>query len=161
MLAAIAVAWFGAVLHSSGRAPLGLISVALGMALGALLVATAATGHHARRGWVASRRRLVLGAVALGVITIVAQHAFLYLEFRRQWHEAREESPRAALFRSDEFQADAPLSPADYFRREATPRRVAIWCVDATLIILSAAVTTQLLHRHISNNSDVVPRSDT
>jgi hypothetical protein len=148
MLASIAVAWFGAVLHAAGRAPIGLISISLGVVLGALIGSIAATGHNGRRGPVAVGRRVILAAVTLSVITILAQHAFLYLEFRRQWHEAREKSPHAALFRSEEFEDDAPLSPADYFRHEATPRRIALWCIDATLITLSAATTTWLLHRH-------------
>jgi len=79
--------------------------------------------------------------VLLAIVTVLAQHAWLYHSFRQQWHEARAKSPEVALFR-----AEAPWSPREYFARELTPYRAALWCLDAALITVTAAVATSFLN---------------
>jgi hypothetical protein len=135
-MAAIAIAWLAAVLHIAGRAPIGIISVAVGISLGALLSALAA------RQRLACRRRLIVGTILLAILAVVAEHAWLYRDFRRQWHEARAKSPEAALFRPE-----SPWSPREYFTNELTTRRAALWCLDGALII-AATVGTALAWNH-------------
>src|SRR5438045_201190 len=93
VVAAILVAWIAAVIHASGHAPLGLVSLGIGIAFGLILAALAATQR------VAGVRRLILGTILLAILTVLAEHAWLYLDFRRQWQEARAKSPPVALLR--------------------------------------------------------------
>jgi ABC-type uncharacterized transport system permease subunit len=125
--AAVAIAWVGAMLHVSGHAPLGLVSLGVGAALGAALSAIAATLR------VASRSQLIFGTLMFAVMTALAQHAWLYVDFRRQWHEARAASPEVALFRPE-----SPWSPAEYLARELTPVQTALWTLDAALVAAAA-----------------------
>jgi hypothetical protein len=138
LIAAIAVAWVGAMIHRSGHSPIGLISIVVGLGLGAALAAIAAKLRS-------PRRPLLAGAIILALVTVIAQHIWLYLDFRRQWHEARISSPQVAMFRSD-----SPWSPSEYFAREATPKRVALWCADAALITTSAVATVWVMQRRIA-----------
>jgi hypothetical protein len=154
LLSAVAIAWLAAAIHASGRAPIGLISVAVGAILGTAVIAIAVMLRSPQRPGL---RRLILATIALSLITILAQHAWLYLEYRRQWHEARASSPHAALFRSQQFQSDAPVSPSEYFWREATPRRITLWCLDATIIVVSAAGTCIVLHNQLKMTSNPQP----
>jgi ABC-type uncharacterized transport system permease subunit len=136
LVAAIAVAWVGAMIHRSGHAPVGLVSLVVGAGLGAALCTIAAMLR------IAGSQRLIICTIVLALVTVIAQHTWLYLDFRRQWHEARSNSPQVAMFRSE-----SPWSPAEYLAHEATPRRVALWCVDAALVT-SAAVGTMWIIQH-------------
>jgi len=142
LIAAIAVGWLAAVVHLSGHAPIGLLSLGVGIALGATLSRIATTGHRPQGGRIAGRQQLVLGTLFLALITVLAQHAWLYHDFRRQWHKARAKSAEVAIFRPE-----APWSPQEYFTRELTPQRAALWCMDATLIAAAAVGTVLLLDR--------------
>jgi hypothetical protein len=142
VIAAIAVAWLAAIVHVSGHAPVGLLSFGVGITLGATLHTIAASGHRPKGGRLAGRRRLVVGTILLALLTVLAQHAWLYRDFRRQWHEARGKSPQVAMFRPE-----TPWSPAEYFAREVTPTRVALWCMDAALILTGAVGTVLLVDR--------------
>jgi hypothetical protein len=125
--AALAIAWLAAMLHVSGHAPLGLVSLGVGAALGAALSPIAASQRLAGKG------KLILSTIIFAIITVVAQHAWLYLDFRRQWHEARAASPEVALFRPE-----SPWSPAEYLARELTPGRAGLWALDAALLVAAA-----------------------
>jgi hypothetical protein len=131
--AALAIAWLAAMLHLSGYAPLGLISLAVGAALGAALSAIAATGHRPKGGRVAGRTPSILITIAFSILTVLTQHAWLYVEFRRQWHEARANSAEIAMFRPE-----SPWSPAEYLAHELTPERAALWALDAALVVAAA-----------------------
>jgi ABC-type uncharacterized transport system permease subunit len=135
-VAAIAIAWLAALVHASGHAPLGLISLAVGIALGAVLKQIAATQQ------VTGRRRLIIGTLLLAIVAVLAEHTWLYLDFRRQWQEAREKSPQVAIFRPE-----SPWSPREFFLNEATPQRTAVWCIDALIIIASAVGTVLALSK--------------
>ena len=67
-----------------------------------------------------SRRSLILGTILLAILTVLAEHTWLYLDFRRQWQEAREKSPQVAIFRPE-----SPWSLQEFFAIEATPQRTA------------------------------------
>ena len=135
-LAAVAVAWLAAIIHVSGHAPIGLLSLGVGIALGAILTGIAASQR------LAGGRRLVAGTVILALVAVLAEHAWLYRDFRRQWHEARARSPEAALFRPE-----TPWSPREYFAHELTPQRAALWWIDAALITAAAAGTVAVMRR--------------
>ena len=126
-VAAIAIGWLAAKLHVAGFAPIGLISLGIGIALGATLCSMAATQR------VAGRRHLLLAMMLFAILTVLAEHAWLYKDFRRQWHEARTKSAEVALFRPE-----TPWSPAVYFAHELTPGRAALWALDAVLITAAA-----------------------
>jgi hypothetical protein len=137
-LAATIVGFIASRLHLSGLAPVGLLSIAVGCALGATL------GWLGKFNAVHCRTRLILGTLMLSLMTVLAQHAWLYLDFRRQWHAARANSAEVALFRPE-----TPWSPAEYFTREASAGRVALWVMDAALIVAAAMVTAVVLRRAI------------
>jgi hypothetical protein len=134
LIAAIAVAWIGGAIHQSGHAPLGLVSIGVGAALGAILATIAATLR------VAGRRSRFIATLVFASVTILAQHAWLYASFRREWHEGRENSPRVAMFRDE-----SPWTPWEYMAHEATRKRVTLWCVDAVLIMAIAFGTVWVL----------------
>jgi hypothetical protein len=136
-LAAIAVAWLAALLHIAGRAPVGIVSIGVGLFLGAVLGGIAASQR------LAGRQRLLAGTILLAFLAVLAQHAWLYRDFRRQWHEARANSAEAALFRPEQ-----PWSPREYLAYELTPQRATLWCLDAALITAAAAGTVWALNRH-------------
>jgi hypothetical protein len=129
-VAAIVIAWLAALVHASGHAPIGLVPLAVGIALGASLIAIAAAQQ------LADRRRLIIETLLLAIVAIMAEHTWLYLDFRRQWHEARERSPQVAVFRPE-----SPWSPREYFTIEATPQRTLLWSVDAAITVASAVGT--------------------
>jgi hypothetical protein len=131
-LAAVASGFVAARLNLWGLAPIGLLPIAVGCLLGAIL------GWLAAFAGVKCRVRLILGTIVLAAVTALAEHAWLYLDFRRQWHEARANSAEVALFRPE-----TPWSPMEYFTREASSGRWALWFTDAAMIT-SAAVLTSL-----------------
>lgn len=129
-VAAIGIAWLAALVHASGHAPIGLVPLVVGIALGTTLIALAATQR------IAGHRRLIIGTLALAIVAVLAEHTWLYLDFRRQWHEAREKSPQVAIFRPE-----SPWSPRQYFAIEVTSERTLLWCVDAAITVASAVGT--------------------
>jgi len=135
-VAAIVIAWLAALVHASGHAPIGLVSLAVGIALGASLAKLAAIQR------VTCKKRLIVGTIVLAILAVLAEHTWLYLDFRRQWHETREKSPQVAIFRPE-----SPWSPREFLENEATPQLITVWFVDAVIIIFSAATTIAVLSR--------------
>ena len=125
LLAAIVVAWIAAQLHSYGHSPLGLISLGVGIALGITIYAIAASQR------LAGRKRFIVATTVFAVLTVLVEHAWLYVEFRREWQQGRAVSAEAAMFRPE-----TPWSPAEYFARELTPVNAALWALDAVLIVV-------------------------
>jgi hypothetical protein len=119
-IAAIAVGWIASRIHASGHAPVGLTSAGVGLLLGWLLSRFAAT-FAINCPW-----RLTVGTLLLVFVTVIAEHAWLYLDFREQWRDTRAKSAEVALFRAEE-----PPGPAEYFSREWYPM---LWGSDAVII---------------------------
>jgi hypothetical protein len=142
LLIAIAVAWLAALFHRSGHAPVGLASVAVGVTLGVSLCILAAMLR------IAGPRPLIPVIMVLAIVTILAQHAWLYANFQREWREVRESSPQVAMFRDE-----SPWSPWEYIQREATPLRVTLWCADAALIMATTVATVWMMQRRALVNS--------
>jgi hypothetical protein len=135
LLVSLAVAWVAAVIQATVRAPVGSISVGIGLLLGVLL-STLAGLTSAQRV-----RSLVVGTAILAVVVVLAQHAWLYLDYRRQWHDALAKAPRFS---------DLPVkvpSVVEYFSRELTFAHGVLWFVDAGLIIAAAVGTMWFLLR--------------
>src|SRR4051794_37317277 len=107
-VAAIVIAWGAAMIHASGHAPVGIVSILVGGVLGAALAGIAAAQQ------IRPRRQLIIGAILLAIVTALAEHAWLYIDFRRQWHESRINA-QVAIFRPE-----SPPSLTEYFSREWT-----------------------------------------
>jgi hypothetical protein len=133
MIAAIAIAWLAAQIHAHGHAPLGLTSIAVGALLGAALSKMAAMLS------IGDRCLLVASAIIFAILTTVAQHAWLYRDYCRQWQDARMKSAAAAV-----AAPESPPSPRKYFAHEWNPK---LWATDAALIIAAAAVTAVYTRR--------------
>jgi len=129
-IAAISVAWLAAKLNIAGVAPIGILSLAVGALLGAVLGGIATLTH------VTCRKQLVVGAIVLSILAVLSEHAWLYRDFRRQWHEARAANAHVAMFRPVE-----PWSPDEYLGRELSSGRGVYWCMDAMLVVSAAVVT--------------------
>jgi hypothetical protein len=143
MLAAVAIGWIAARLNVVGIAPVGLSSLCVGGVLGGTLTALAVS--QSRRPGPAvltGSPHVVIGTILLALVTILAEHAWLYRDFRRQWHAARANSPEVALFRPA-----APWSPAEYFARELSADRAALWALDAVLVIAAAVIVVIVARR--------------
>lgn len=123
---AIAVGWVAAKIHASGHAPIGLVSLGVGALLGVAVLRLAAMLRIAGAG------RLITSAAVFAIVTIVAEHTWLYLDFRGQWREAREKSATVAMFRPE-----TPLGAREYFAHEWN---AALWVGDAAMIVGSAVV---------------------
>jgi hypothetical protein len=137
-IAALAIGLAAAAVHASGNAPIGLVSVAVGIALGTALSTLAASQR------LAGSKHLVMGTLLLAIVTVLAEHAWLYLDFRRQWHQSRAQSTEAAMFRDE-----SPPPPEVYFTLEFTPGRAALWIVDAVIITASAVGIVFVLRRKL------------
>jgi hypothetical protein len=133
-VAAIVVGWLSAVIHASGHAPVGLTSFFVGALLG-VVVGAIAGSFKLRRA-----RTLAVGAIAFALITIIAEHAWLYRDYCRQWEEARTRSVAAATFPNA-----TPPTITEWFKHEWSPL---LWLTDAALITITAAATTLSASRY-------------
>jgi hypothetical protein len=84
---------------------------------------------------------MVATTILFAILTIAAEHAWLYLDFRGQWREARTKTPAVAIFRPE-----APPSPREYFAHEWNPK---LWFTDAA-VIAATTVTVVLVVRQYS-----------
>jgi hypothetical protein len=141
--AAVALGWLAAKLNVAGFAPVGLLPLAIGIALGGMV------GRFATAAGIVSTKRLILTAVLLAIVVVLTEHAWLYRDFCRQWREARTNQAQVAMFR-----AETPWSPSEYFANEATPGRVALWCIDAALIVVAAVATVWMSRHLLANHAD-------
>jgi hypothetical protein len=76
-------------------------------------------------------------------VTVIAEHAWLYSQFRRGWQASRAANPQVAMFRPE-----APWPPSEYFAREIASGSLPFWCLDAALIVLATLVTLHLVSGH-------------
>jgi hypothetical protein len=139
---AIALGWIAARLNAVGFAPVGLLPLAIGIVVGS------AVSWLSTLGGIPNRSRLLVAAGMVAILTVLAEHAWLYRDFCRQWREARIDQPQVAMFRPA-----TPWSPAEYFAQEATPGRLTLWCVDAAILVASAAGTVLVLRRRIAKRA--------
>ncbi|MCI0493175.1 MAG: hypothetical protein L0Z07_09590 [Planctomycetes bacterium] len=123
MVAAVAIGWLSARLNLAGLAPVGILPLGIGIALGAAISGLAAAMR------VTCRARLVVGTLVFSLVTVAAEHTWLYRDFRRQWHAARTNEPQVALFRPE-----IPWTPSEYMARELSPGTTVLWAADAALI---------------------------
>ncbi len=137
-LAAIGIGALAAMLNLAGYAPVGILPIGVGVALGAILFGLAAITQ------VNCRKRLIVGAMALAMVSVLTEHVWLYRDFRRQWHEARANSPHLAMFRPE-----TPWSLREYAAHEATPQQLVLWSFDAALIVATSAATVAYANRHL------------
>jgi hypothetical protein len=143
-VAAIVVGWLSAVIHASGHAPVGLTSFFVGALLG-VVVGAIAGSFKLRRA-----RTLAVGTIAFALITIIAEHAWLYRDYCRQWEEARTRSVAAATFPNA-----TPPTITDWFKHEWSPL---LWLTDAALIAVTAAATALSASRYrIVSSSPLTP----
>jgi hypothetical protein len=126
-LAAIGLAWVVAQVHLSGHAPVGLVSLGAGAVLGVALSRLAAEFR------VGCRWRQTIGSVLVAILFVLAEHGWLYRDYRAQWQEARTTSATVALLRPE-----TPPSAAEYFGHEWNP---GLWISDAVIIVTTAVAT--------------------
>jgi hypothetical protein len=129
--------WVAATLKFHRLTPLGILSIGIGIALALALCALAK--------WLGlrSRKALLNGAIVLALITVFAEHAWLYNQFRQGWRTSRAENAQIAMFRPKE-----PWSPGEYLAREIKAGSLPYWCLDAGLIVIATLVTLQLVIDH-------------
>jgi hypothetical protein len=130
------IGWLASIVYASGHSPVGLTSLVVGAILGATLCGIAAGLKITRT------RRLITGTIVIAVLTVLAEHTWLYLDYCRQWQQAVAAKPQAALFRA------TPHSAAEYFSHELTPESAALWLLDAVLITSNAAGVMFVLHHN-------------
>jgi hypothetical protein len=134
-LAAIAVGWVAAQIHASGHAPVGLVSVGVGAVLGIAL------RYLANNFGIRCKVRLAIGAAVIAAICVIAEHAWLYRDFRGQWQSARETNAAVAMFR-----AETPPTAGEYFAREWN---AVLWITDAALIVVTTTCVVVLGRRMV------------
>jgi hypothetical protein len=102
---------------------------------------------------IAGVRLLLATTVFFAVLTIVAEHAWLYLDFRGQWKQSRTTSPAVAMFRPEE-----PLTPREYFARDWNPR---LWISDAVIITATTVCGFYAGTRYVRSSDTRHPTPDT
>ena len=132
-ICSLAVGWLAAQIHASGHAPIGLTSLGVGVLLGIVLVRLAAI---LRIGGLVP---LIAGTLLLAAVAILAEHAWLYQDFRGQWREARNQSATVAMFRPEE-----PPSACAYFSHEFN---APLWSFDAVVLAVAAVGTVVVARR--------------
>lgn len=135
LFVSLLVAWLAAVLQASVRIPVGIIPIGIGILLAVSLTSLAMLTN------VRQDRSFILGSLVLAAITVLAQHAWLYIDYRRQWHEALAKAPSFSG-----FPAKVP-TPIEYFSQELTFARGVLWCIDGALIIGFTIGTIWVLER--------------
>lgn len=136
VFAAVAVGWLAARIHASGHAPVGLVSLGVGIVLGVVLLRLAALLR------IAGTHKLPLFAGFIAILAVLSEHAWLYQDFRGQWRESRAKSAAVAMFR-----AESPPTPREYFEHQWQP---ILWLTDAGLIV-TATVGTAYMGRRSSH----------
>jgi hypothetical protein len=136
--AAAGIGLLAATISLTGWAPVGIFSLGVGVAVGVTAMVLAS--------WfkVSCPQRLATATLGMALVAVVAQHAWLYRDYRQQWHAVREREPMLALFRTE----SAPMSFGEYLAVEASPGRIAFWFVDLVLVA-SAATGILLLGRRL------------
>jgi hypothetical protein len=132
LAASVGIGWPVAQLHSHGFAPVILLPLAAGLALGFAL-------RKLARALRISHRHAVAGALLFALLAIFAEHTWLYRDFRRQWQAERAANAQVAMFRPAE-----PWSPAKYFQHEASPTRTMLWGLDAALLVAGTVIVVAL-----------------
>lgn len=135
--AAVGVGLAAATISRTGWAPVGIFSLGVGIAVGV------AASKLARWSQIACPTRVAVATLVMALATVVAQHAWLYRDYRQQWHTVREREPALAWFRPE----TEPMAPGEYFATEYSPARLAFWAIDAALVA-AAAIGTVLTLRH-------------
>lgn len=135
--AAMGAGLLAAAISSTGWAPVGIFSLGVGILVG-LLVLGLAHGYK-----INCPKRLVAAAVLMALVTVPAQHFWLYRNYCQQWFAVREREPALALFRPE----SAPMSLGEYFAAEYSPGRLAFWGADAALVVAAAVGTVVLYQR--------------
>jgi hypothetical protein len=89
------------------------------------------------------------------MLTVFAEHGWLYRAYRQKWRQNRLEQPAVAMFRTDE----APLSITKYFQRELqySSTQWKFWLLDASLIVAGAVGVVTLGTRSADSTAQRSP----
>src|SRR3972149_1080976 len=98
---AVLVGLLASLVSSAGWTPVGVYSLGVGLAIGGPVTKLPGVVP------VTWTKRLLTGTVLMAICTVIAQHAWLYNDYRRQWHVVQNHEPALAIFRP----GSAPLSP--------------------------------------------------
>ena len=150
----VALAWMAVGLQMSGRAPFGVFSLLLGVAVGASVVTAARVLRIEKSGYVVG----VSLVAAIGLIAM--EHVFFYREYVAEWKKHRAENPSLAIFRPD----DAPKGFFEFVRTSAihsmsdngepsSPRWV-FWAFDFAFVLLGAIGAPVLASRSAKDGVD-------
>lgn len=139
---AVLVGIASASVQAAGVAPIGIASCVTGAALGAALLAIATLCD-----WPTMKISIGLVIVAT-LLLVVAEHGWLYRDYRQQWERVRLENPGLAMFQAE----TNPLPIHHYLWREASPAKAAFWLLDALLIAATAVGIVHAWNRRYSKN---------
>ena len=132
--AAFGIGALAATVSLAGWSPVGIFSLGVGVVVGTVVWALATMFR------VACPLRLTVATIVMALVAVLAQHAWLYRDYRKQWQSVREREPALALFRSE----TQPMSPGEYFATEYSPARLAFWAVDTVLAVTGATAVLLL-----------------
>jgi hypothetical protein len=118
----------------------GLLSLLVGGSLG---IAWAALARSTEMG---SRPAAIIGGAVLALVCIALQHGLLYMAHRADRTERLGPNSQLGLAAAASALVQ-PLSPAEYFRAQATPGRAFVWSVDAVLTVVAALIPLAIAFR--------------
>lgn len=128
---AVVLAWLSLQLQTAGFAPVGLLSLLLGAALGGVLVGLL------RLLGIGHRPTLLGGSLLLAFALAGSQHWLAYQADRARFDEALEQHPTFAFAQASGTEFGARTF-GEYLQLEAHAGRRWLWILDAGLIALAA-----------------------
>ncbi len=135
ILAGVGVGVVSAMFQQAGFSLVGIQSIAVGTALGVLLLGMTSLAHASRTAWF---------AVAIACCCAIAtQHIWLYNMAMASRADEIRRKPAAELFRPGWSEE----SLFDYLSAEAEPWRVGLWLVDGCLLTIAAVVIVNRRHK--------------
>ena len=125
------LAWLSVRLQKSGFAPVGVLSLLIGLALGA--------GLWGLLRWLqfGHRRGALAGTLLLAAGVVGGEHTFAYCDYRVSFERAMQSDPKLAFARASN-PAMQPRTFAEYMHWEDNRGRLWLWGIDAVLIALAS-----------------------
>ena len=133
LLAAALVGVCSWLVQRQGFAPIGLLSIAVGIAVGGV-AATLARLLPCGRG-----RALLVGGLLVGLTAAGAQHLTAYCQYQADAAARAAQNPKAEVARAV-FSEIYPEEPPGFWRETYSARSLIYWMLDAGLIVLAAVL---------------------
>lgn len=148
VVSGVSVGVAGGALQIAGVSPWVLYSLAAGGLVAIVLIGISATASLGSPRWPA--------AVLAAVLVVATQHVWLYRAALENRKREAAEKPAVELFRPGQTEQ----SFVTYMRSEANAKSIALWTLDACLLVAAAVVIVEGSARRRDSASHIPPAND-